>query len=324
MLRPNHTSMLVAGGSTAGKSSLTLGLLERIGDQKYQYCLVDPEGDYEAMPNAVQLGTHDRAPAIEEVMGVLQRPGQSVVVCLLGVPRIDRPAYFAGLLARIDALRATSGRPHWVVLDEAHHLLPSEWETLDDIVPRVLGGLIVITVRPRSLARAVLGTVNMLCVLGEDAAARLRDFCEVVDEPPPAIPRSAPHKGEAFVWPRGHRRANRIAVEPARSNRQRHRREYAEGELPPDRSFYFTGAENKLYLRAQNLLSFVQLSDGVDDATWLHHLRAGEYSGWVRNILKDETLADRLAQVERDGSLNPHDSRAQVRGAIDERYAPPE
>jgi hypothetical protein len=25
---------------------------------------------------------------------------------------------------------------------------------------------------------------------------------------------------------------------------------------------------------------FLQIADGIDDATWEHHLRAGDYSAW--------------------------------------------
>jgi hypothetical protein len=40
------------------------------------------------------------------------------------------------------------------------------------------------------------------------------------------------------------------------------------------------GPENALNLRAQNLMIFLQLADGVDDRTWQHHLHAGDYSRW--------------------------------------------
>jgi HAD superfamily hydrolase (TIGR01484 family) len=40
------TRLVVAGSSRAGKSSLVLGLVERILSNGYQFCLVDPEGDY--------------------------------------------------------------------------------------------------------------------------------------------------------------------------------------------------------------------------------------------------------------------------------------
>ena len=53
-------------------------------------------------------------------------------------------------------------------------------------------------------------------------------------------------------------------------------------------------------LRAQNLNLFLQLGDGVDDATWLHHLRRGDYSRWFRDVIRDEELAAEASRVELD------------------------
>ena len=69
---------------------------------------------------------------------------------------------------------------------------------------------------------------------------------------------------------------------------------------------------------------FLELANGVDDATWMHHLRAGDYSRWVMAELKDKKLATRLAAIEADSGLTPAESRARVRATIQERYAPPE
>jgi hypothetical protein len=65
---------------------------------------------------------------------------------------------------------------------------------------------------------------------------------------------------------------------PSTVERRRHIRKYAEGRPGEDKSFYFRGPERALNLRAHNLLLFPQLDDGVDDATWLHHLRQGDYA----------------------------------------------
>ena len=111
-----------------------------------------------------------------------------------------------------------------------------------------------------------------------------------------------------------------VAVEPSTVDRRRHTRKYAEGELPPDRSFYFRGPEGKLNLRAQNLIIFLQIAEGVDDETWLYHLRAGEYSRWFREYIKDEELFEEAAQVEQEESANARESRRRIREAIERRY----
>jgi HAD superfamily hydrolase (TIGR01484 family) len=323
-LRPYRTSLLVAGSVKSGKSSLTLGILERLADAGYQYCLIDPEGDYEAMPGAVNLGSERQPPTADEVMHVLARPDQSVVVSLLSLSGEDRPRSMAGLLPRLEHLRVATGRPAWLVLDEAHHLLPASWGSVDETVPRAFGGLVMITLRPRRIARAALELVDTVCAVGEAPRTTIREFCDLVGAREPAAPDVSLDKGQAVVWARDETEARRIQVEPSRGDRRRHRRKYALGELPPDRSFYFVGPEQRLHLRAYNLSVFLELANGVDDDTWLHHLRAGDYSRWVMTELKDKKLARRLAAIEAEPGLTPGESRARFRAAIEERYAPPE
>jgi len=41
------------------------------------------------------------------------------------VPASQRPESFARLLAALAEFRVRTGRPHWLVVDEAHHVLPA-------------------------------------------------------------------------------------------------------------------------------------------------------------------------------------------------------
>jgi hypothetical protein len=51
--------------------------------------------------------------------------------------------------------------------------------------------------------------------------------------------------------------------------------------------------------------------------------RAGDYSAWMRDAIKDEDLAAEFAAVERDRELSADDSRARIKAAIDRRYTGP-
>jgi hypothetical protein len=93
--------------------------------------------------------------------------------------------------------------------------------------------------------------------------------------------------------------------------------------LPPDQSFYFRGPEGKLHLRAQNLFSFIELGQGVDDATWLHHLHRGDYSAWIGAMIKDQSLAAAVAEVESMSHVSAAESRALLKAAIEDRYTLP-
>jgi hypothetical protein len=104
-----------------------------------------------------------------------------------------------------------------------------------------------------------------------------------------------------------------------RAERRRHRRKYAEGELGPDRSFYFRGPDAKLNLRAQNLRIFLQVADGVDEATWRHHFENGDIVRWFRDAIKDPELADHVARLARQ-SMPTSEARRRVRALVEERY----
>ena len=67
---------------------------------------------------------------------------------------------------------------------------------------------------------------------------------------------------------------------------------------------------------------FLQMADGVDDETWLHHLRLGDYSRWARDAIKDTELADEIAAIESSGS-SATDSRAAIAEAIGRKYTHP-
>jgi hypothetical protein len=142
----------------------------------------------------------------------------------------------------------------------------------------------------------------------------------MIGEPAPATAAKPLERGQALFWSRGGRQTRLISLFPPSQQTQRHSRKYAEGELGEDKSFYFRGAAGALKLRAQNLSMFLQIAEGIDDATWLHHLRAGDYSRWFRDDIKDEDLADEVAAVESDRALSAADSRRSVKEAVDRRY----
>jgi hypothetical protein len=57
--------------------------------------------------------------------------------------------------------------------------------------------------------------------------------------------------------------------------------------------------------------------------TWEHHLRAGDYSAWFRDIIKDKSLAREAAEAEQDRGLGAGQSRARIKAAILQRYSAP-
>jgi hydroxymethylpyrimidine pyrophosphatase-like HAD family hydrolase/GTPase SAR1 family protein len=323
-LDPYGCNVLVAGTSGSGKSTLTTGLLERMAAQNYQYCIIDPEGDYEAMPNAVVLGSNKREVQVNEVMELLNQPGQNLVVNLLGIKLEDRPAFLEQLLPRLREQRASTGRPHWLIIDEAHHMLPAATDSQSANLLQTMKNVLFITVHPDHMAHAALTSVDILLTIGETPAEMVRFFSEAIGQPAPDTPSASLETGEALFWSRHATLAPfRFRSAPPEAEHRRHKRKYAEGELSQERSFYFRGPEGALNLRAQNLILFMQLAEGVDDATWQYHLGNGDYSNWFRSVLRDNELADEAAQIEQQPNLAPNESRARIRQAIEARYTQP-
>jgi HAD superfamily hydrolase (TIGR01484 family) len=324
-LDPYGTAVLVAGASGSGKSTFAKSVLESLADQGYQFCIVDPEGDYALLEGGIVLGDKERAPTVAGVLEVLEQPNRNVVVNLLGLGLDERPAFFSRLLAGLQDLRSRTGRPHWIVVDEAHYLLPAPSDLVSVMLPRTLPGALFITVHPEHMAPAGLSFIDVVVAIGRSAGDTLRAFGDAVGARlPRALPATAA-PGEAILWRRGAKAQGpvRIRTHPPKSEHRRHVRKYATGELDEDRSFYFRGPAGQLNLRAQNLGLFMQLADGVDDETWLHHLKQGDYSRWFREAIKDDELASEAGAVENQAGLSPMESRALIKAAIERRYTMP-
>lgn len=317
--------VLLCGTSGSGKSTLALSFLERICEQGYQFAVVDPEGDFPVMPHVLVVGDDEKAPEPEEVAAVLQSGENSVIANLLGLPLERRPLFLGPLLARLGEERAHSGRPHWIVVDEAHHMMPEGEVTLPEPVTHPPLGLLLLTVHPDRIAKVVLRTLDTLLVVGDAPGDAIATFAEAIGVPaPPFIGEPLP-TGAALLWRPGISPQTLVLfeAEPPKSERHRHQRKYATGELGEDKSFYFRGPEDKLNLRAQNLALFLQVGDGVDDDTWLHHLSRGDFSRWLREAIKNDEVAAEIAAVEEDKSFDAAESRKKVREAIEKVYTLP-
>ena len=140
-------------------------------------------------------------------MQLLKNPDANVVVNLIGLPLADRPPYFMGLLPRLQEMRGKTGRPHWIVVDETHHLLPAAWEPGQSTLPQQLERMVFITVHPEQIAAAALKAVSTVVAVGDEPEKTIERFCQAVTEKPPrdfsktAFP--AVEAGQVVLWPRG-------------------------------------------------------------------------------------------------------------------------
>ena len=199
-VRPYGVNLLLVGTSGSGKSTLATGLLERLAENKYTFCVLDPEGDYETSPGVISLGTPQCAPSVEEVMQLLSRPATNAVINLVGLPIADRPSFFLALSPHLQELRARTGRPHWLVLDETHHLQPAAWESGQPALPQALRSVLRITVHPNLIHPAALATIDTVIAVGQTPLEMMGEFAAALGQTAPSGPVEPIAPGEALVW----------------------------------------------------------------------------------------------------------------------------
>jgi hydroxymethylpyrimidine pyrophosphatase-like HAD family hydrolase len=323
-IAPYGRNVLIAGPSGSGKSTFTAGFVERLIDKGYQVCIVDPEGDYGTLRAVTPLGNPQRAPSVNEVLSVLEEPAVNLSVNLLGLPLEDRPLYFSQLIPGLIALRVRTGRPHWIVLDEAHHMLPQTWGHAASTVPQKLGETILVTVHPDHIAPAVLAPIDVVLAIGHAPETTLDTYARAADQPLAWPEGLGSEAGKVVAWfIRDNEPPFSLRPQPGRAERIRHLRKYAEGNMRY-RSFFFRGPDCRHNLRAQNLAVFCQIAEGIDEPTWLFHLQRRDYSRWFRDAIKDDHLADEMERIEQRTDVSPEQARNLVRGLVAARYTLPE
>lgn len=167
--------------------------------------------------------------------------------------------------------------------------------------------------------RAFLKLVDTLLVVGPHHDQTLQTFCRATKRRVQQTSTEPLQRGEVVYWSlRSDQSPKRVKIQPPKDEHQRHRRKYAHGDIH-EKSFFFRGPEGKLNLRAQNLAIFLQIAEGVDDATWSFHLKQHDYSSWIKTAIKDDELADRVAEVEKQ-AFSANESRDRIRRIVSEKY----
>jgi HAD superfamily hydrolase (TIGR01484 family) len=315
------TRVLVTGGPAGGKSKFALTMLEQLMANEYQVCVVDPEGDYHQMTEPIALGTLEQPPVMDEVLEVLNDPEKSCVVSLFGASHEEQPELFSKLLRGIMEYRSRFGRPHWYLIDEAHYPLPAKWEPIGELPLNDLRSVMYITAFIEQLPDSILRMADLFIAIGDDPVESLAKYCELLGEPAPKVaPPSDEKEHHALAWWRGESAPGWFRRLPPKEEPKRHRHGYLEGDMDDEHRFYFRGPKGELNLPVQNLRIFMQVGEGVDDDTWLFHLREGDYGRWFRHIIQDKNLADRTEKLRTNGTVTADESRRQIFDYIRKKY----
>ncbi len=199
VILPSRRASLLLAGDAAHTTDLGTALLEHLGRSGYQFCVLDTRGHYLGFKPAVSFGTLDNPPAAEEVITALEKPDVQAVVCLAAVPVAERPDYVERLLLPLRKLREDAGRPHWILVDQAHDLMPAG-ARVDDSPASAAENTIYVTDDPAAISPAILAGVDGIAVCGATAGPTLEAFARALSWGAPSLPSRESREGEAMVW----------------------------------------------------------------------------------------------------------------------------
>ena len=94
-------------------------------------------------------------------------------------------------------MRAAVGRPHWIVLDEIHRLLP-QVESLAAVRGRP--GLLLATQHPAAVSTAVFSLADIVVAVGASPAETVQSLRAVLPPPDGAFDAFSVLPGDAIAW----------------------------------------------------------------------------------------------------------------------------
>jgi hydroxymethylpyrimidine pyrophosphatase-like HAD family hydrolase len=324
-------NVLIHGDPHSGKSWLAGALVERLVAGRYAVCVIDPEGDYRVLAHlpgvkwaeVQEPGDVDRA--LDEL---LRDPAASAVLDLSILTHPAKLSVVERALRKIRDLRRSVGRPHSVLIDEAHYFLHGEGVAADslDVEDR---GFCFVTYRASWLPDGVMRSVDLFVLARTTAAEELAFLSSSLpgvmsdagglSETLARLPR-----GEFLLVPRDlgdHHRALTFVAAPRQTVHVRHLTKYVDSCVPPGREFLFRGPDGQVRALADSLHSFRRGIATAPDDVLAHHAERGDFSRWVGDVFADPELARQLRKIEaRWRRRELGDLRRPIDGLITVRY----
>jgi hypothetical protein len=100
----------------------------------------------------------------------------------------------------LERLRAETGRPHWILVDDAEHLLPLSAPEESLPLPTQLDRVVLITESPRRLSRSALAQIDTVAIVGQKPQHVLAEFCESAGKTVPSVSDAPLSTGEVLYW----------------------------------------------------------------------------------------------------------------------------
>jgi hypothetical protein len=237
-------------------------------------------------------------------------PGTSFVVDLSSLDEPERAVYLGSLAAEIETLRLDTGRPQWVLADEA------QW-TLDTARTGLAGfattekGHVIVTRRTEELPPEVLAGIDVAIACGgPDGASSAVAVVASVGELPPslvveALSRSSRREVVMTLRSKPHRLI-RVDLAERQTPHLRHEHKYEQRGVEGSSRFYFwtpPGSDEQVVVA--NVTELSMALSRCSEEVVVHHARGHDISRWICDVLRDEPLSRQMSAIEDEISVVP-------------------
>jgi hydroxymethylpyrimidine pyrophosphatase-like HAD family hydrolase len=159
-ITPGQDSILVHGPAGSGKVALCSRLLEPFLASSYQCCIIGAEVGGLQVPGEVEVfGDTHEVPRLTDILGALDQPTTSVAINLAALAVETRPVFTDALLVQLQALHDRLGRPHVVLISEAHSFVTDGIVASSARLSEVT--MIYATAEPERLPARILDSVTV-------------------------------------------------------------------------------------------------------------------------------------------------------------------
>jgi hydroxymethylpyrimidine pyrophosphatase-like HAD family hydrolase len=331
LIPASQLNVLITGTPQRGKSYLAGLFAERLIRLGYCVVVFDPQGDHAGLGGLRGVhvaGSTGHLPSPAELALLVKHLSASMVVDLSGTPAADRPGYVKAAQRELEALRAATGLPHWVIIDEAQVPLARDG-TAGTFFEPAASGYCLVTHRTEDLRPEALLAVDVIIGLPDSAGdSQIEGLLAAAGALPydvaAALARQA-GPGQAVLVDRS-RPASAVVftVGQRETSHMRHWHKYSAGQLPADRRFYFRrNRDTATGATAGSITELEHELRACDDAVIAHHCRLSDLSRWIGEVLGDPPLAAAVEQIEtamRAGTASITEARTRLIDAIHRRY----
>jgi hydroxymethylpyrimidine pyrophosphatase-like HAD family hydrolase/CheY-like chemotaxis protein len=307
----------IFGDSNSGKSWLSGLLAEELFRLGYQFCVIDPEGDYSTLASSthsLHLGVSPNPlPSIANIINLLEWHPISIVLDLSSRTPETRTAYVLEFVRAMRGLRSRRGRPHWILIDEAQYFCPPEGGELTKLLLDSLqAGLSVgvVSYCPSQLSPLLMEKLDD-CLLThlsspDEITALATYLAQFKDTQDLAGQLAALPVGQAYLCSSRFkplttnlRSPIRFQVGPRAIPHVRHLQKYLRAPLPVYKRFYFCAANgDHLGTSAASLWEFREILSAVQLDSLQYHQSHGDFEHWIQDTLGDSDLAHHVHKLD--------------------------